>query len=144
MISNPALQEIQDRLNIVEVVGGYLSLKKAGRNFKGLCPFHSEKTPSFMIYPEKQFFICYGCGAAGDLISFVMKHEKLEFPADWKTYGKKAGHIRNQQMLDQNPDLVVAFHPDTGITPGTRDMVTRANAKGTPVKIFTYPAEPTR
>ena len=71
-------------------------------------------------------------------------YEKLEFPADWKTYGKKAGHIRNQQMLDQNPDLVVAFHPDTGITPGTRDMVTRANAKGTPVKIFTYPAEPTR
>ncbi|MDO8729676.1 MAG: DNA primase [Candidatus Omnitrophota bacterium] len=91
MISNPALQEIQDRLNIVEVIGATLSLKKAGRNFKGLCPFHSEKTPSFMIYPEKQFFICYGCGAAGDLISFVMKHEKLEFPEAVEVLARKAG-----------------------------------------------------
>jgi hypothetical protein len=71
-------------------------------------------------------------------------HEHYEFPADWATYGKKAGHLRNQQMLDQNPDLVIAFHPDTGITPGTRDMVTRAQTKGTPVKIVTYPAEPPR
>src|SRR3989338_7623638 len=91
MISNPALQEIQDRLNIVEVVGGYLSPKKAGRNFKGLCPFHSEKTPSFMIYPEKQFFICYGCGAAGDLTTFVMKHERMEFPEAVELLARKAG-----------------------------------------------------
>jgi len=91
MISHPALQEIQDRLNIVEVIGGYLPLKKAGRNFKGLCPFHAEKTPSFMIYPEKQFFICYGCGAAGDLITFLMKHERLEFPEAVELLARKAG-----------------------------------------------------
>ena len=91
MISHPALQEIQDRLNIVEIVGGYLPLKKAGRNFKGLCPFHSEKTPSFMIYPEKQFFICYGCGAAGDLVAFVMKHERMEFPEAVELLARKAG-----------------------------------------------------
>ncbi len=91
MISHPALQEIQDRLNIVEVIGGTLPLKKAGRNFKGLCPFHSEKTPSFMIYPEKQFFICYGCGAAGDLITFVMKHERMEFPEAVELLARKAG-----------------------------------------------------
>jgi len=65
-----------------------------------------------------------------------------EYPADWKAYGKRAGHLRNQQMLDQNPDLVIAFHPVTGITPGTRDMVTRAQTKGTPVKIYTYEVKP--
>ncbi len=91
MISHPALQEIQDRLNIVDVVGGYLSLKKAGRTFKGLCPFHPEKTPSFVVYPEKQFFICYGCGAAGDLVAFVMKHEHLEFPEAVRLLAEKAG-----------------------------------------------------
>lgn len=91
MISHPALQEIQDRLNIVDLIGSYLPLKKAGRNFKGLCPFHPEKTPSFVIYPEKQFFICYGCGAAGDLVTFVMKHDRLEFPEAVELLAQKAG-----------------------------------------------------
>jgi len=91
MISHPALQEIQDRLSIVDLVGGYLSLKKAGRNFKGLCPFHPEKTPSFVVYPDKQFFICYGCGVGGDLITFVMKHEQLEFPEAVELLARKAG-----------------------------------------------------
>jgi len=91
MISHPALQEIQDRLSIVDLIGGYLSLKKAGRNFKGLCPFHPEKTPSFVVYPDKQFFICYGCGVGGDLITFVMKHEHLEFPEAVELLAQKAG-----------------------------------------------------
>lgn len=91
MISHPALQEIQDRLSIVDLIGGYLSLKKAGRNFKGLCPFHLEKTPSFVVYPDKQFFICYGCGVGGDLITFVMKHEHLEFPEAVELLAQKAG-----------------------------------------------------
>lgn len=73
------------------------------------------------------------------VIAIYMGIPVQKCPADWKTYGKKAGAIRNQQMLDLNPDLVVAFHPETGITPGTRDMVTRANVKGTPVQIYTYP-----
>lgn len=91
MISHPALQEIQDRLNLVDVVGGYITLKRAGRVFKGLCPFHPEKTPSFVVYPEKQFFICYGCGAGGDMLSFVMKHEHLEFPEAVELLAQKAG-----------------------------------------------------
>ena len=91
MISHPALQEIQDRLNLVEIVGAVVPLKKAGRNFKGLCPFHPEKTPSFVVYPEKQFFICYGCGAAGDMVAFVMKHDRLEFPEAVDLLAQKAG-----------------------------------------------------
>ena len=62
------------------------------------------------------------------------------FPADWGKHGKAAGHIRNQQMLDFGPDLVIAFYPVTGITPGTKDMVRRAIAKGIPVKHVTYGA----
>lgn len=61
-----------------------------------------------------------------------------EYRADWKTHGKAAGPIRNQQMLDSKPDLVIAFHPTSGITPGTRDMVSRASMAGVPVKVVTY------
>ena len=62
-----------------------------------------------------------------------------EFPADWTTHGKRAGHIRNQQMLDEGkPDLVLAFHPVTGCTPGTRDMIQRAQQAGVPVRVVTY------
>jgi hypothetical protein len=83
-----------------------------------------------------------GADRIAKVIAIFMGIPVQEFPADWKTYGKKAGHLRNQQMLDENPDLVIAFHPSTGITPGTRDMVTRAQAKGTPVQIHTYEVKP--
>lgn len=91
MVQDPALQEMLDKISMVDLIGGYLPLKKAGRIFKGLCPFHPEKTPSFMVYPEKQFFICYGCGVGGDLITFVMKHEKVEFPEAVEILAQKAG-----------------------------------------------------
>ncbi len=91
MIPERALQEIQERLDIVEVIGGYLPLKKVGRNFKALCPFHPEKTPSFMVYAQKQIFICFGCHAGGDLIAFVMKHERLEFTEAVGLLAQKAG-----------------------------------------------------
>jgi len=73
------IEEIQSKINIVDVVGGYITLKKAGRNFKACCPFHNEKTPSFVVSPQKQIYHCFGCGAGGDMISFVMNHEHLEF-----------------------------------------------------------------
>jgi hypothetical protein len=98
-----------------------------------------EPRPTVVIEGEAR-----GADTLGKVAAIYDGIEVQKFPADWKTYGKKAGHIRNQQMLDQNPDLVIAFHPHTGITPGTRDMVTRAQAKGTPVQIVTYPAEPPR
>ncbi len=91
MIPEGALREIQDRLDIVEVIGGYLPLKRSGQNLKALCPFHPEKTASFVVYPQKQFYICYGCGAAGDLLSFVMKFERLEFPEAVELLAQRAG-----------------------------------------------------
>ncbi len=91
MMAQATAREIQDRLDIVEVIGSTVPLRRAGQNFKGLCPFHPEKTPSFVIYPQKQFFICYGCGAGGDLIAFVMKHEHLEFQEALELLAQKAG-----------------------------------------------------
>ena len=74
------IDELCDRCNIVDVVSGYVRLKKTGANYVGLCPFHSEKTPSFTVSAEKQLFKCFGCGEGGSVVSFVMKIENLSFP----------------------------------------------------------------
>jgi DNA primase len=78
--SEDIVREIRSRADIVEVISEYVSLKKRGENYVGLCPFHSEKTPSFNVNPEKQLFYCFGCGAGGNVFTFLMKKENLNFP----------------------------------------------------------------
>lgn len=85
------VDEVKAKTDIVSVVGSRVSLKKAGRNFKGLCPFHNEKTPSFMVSPELQIFKCFGCGETGDVISFIQKFEGLEFWEALESLAEKAG-----------------------------------------------------
>ena len=80
MIPQDKIDQVLDKLDIVEVLGGYIQIKKAGRNFKGCCPFHNEKTPSFVVSPDKQIYHCFGCGAGGNVIGFVMHQEQLSFP----------------------------------------------------------------
>ena len=78
--SDQIIDQVQTLNDIVEVISGYFPLKRAGRNFKANCPFHQEKTPSFIVNPDKQIFHCFGCGVGGDVFSFLMKYEQLTFP----------------------------------------------------------------
>ncbi len=86
-----AAREVKDRLAIEDVVGDYVLLKRSGRNFKGLCPFHPEKTPSFMVNPERNIYHCFGCGEGGDALSFIMKMEGLDFRETLERLARKAG-----------------------------------------------------
>ena len=77
--SDEFIDELKENVDIVDLISDYLELKKTGNRYKGLCPFHSEKTPSFFVNPDNNFYHCFGCGAGGDTISFVMEIENLTF-----------------------------------------------------------------
>nr|NIP80352.1 DNA primase [Gemmatimonadota bacterium]NIQ55365.1 DNA primase [Gemmatimonadota bacterium]NIU75570.1 DNA primase [Gammaproteobacteria bacterium]NIX45268.1 DNA primase [Gemmatimonadota bacterium]NIY09551.1 DNA primase [Gemmatimonadota bacterium] len=79
MIPDRVVEEVRERADIVEVIGEHVQLKRSGKDFKGLCPFHQEKTPSFYVVPAKGFFKCFGCGESGDVFSFLMKHLGMGF-----------------------------------------------------------------
>ncbi len=89
--SKDLIEEIRSRNDIVELIGTYVNLKRAGSNFSGLCPYHSEKSPSFTVFPATQSFYCFGCGAGGDAITFAMRSENLDYPAAVEFLAKRAG-----------------------------------------------------
>lgn len=82
---------VKQQADIVRVIGEYIRLKKSGQNFTGLCPFHSEKTPSFAVHPVKQIYHCFGCGVGGDVFKFIMEVEKLSFPEAVRAVAEKCG-----------------------------------------------------
>ena len=91
MISQNTIQEILSRLDIIDVIGGFVKLKKRGTNYLGLCPFHNEKTPSFTVSPTKEIYKCFGCGRSGNTISFIMEHEKYSYVDALKWLANKYG-----------------------------------------------------
>src|SRR5712672_1381811 len=84
-------EKVKQQADIVRVIGEYVPLKKAGQNFRGLCPFHNEKSPSFNVHPAKQIYHCFGCGEGGDVFSFLVKTQKLSFVEAVKQLAGEAG-----------------------------------------------------
>ncbi|HSD59373.1 MAG TPA: CHC2 zinc finger domain-containing protein, partial [Burkholderiales bacterium] len=91
MIPQGFVQELLNRVDIVEVVDRHVPLKRAGTNYVACCPFHGEKTPSFTVSPTKQFYHCFGCGAHGTAVGFLMEHLGMSFPEAVKDLAARAG-----------------------------------------------------
>ena len=91
MIERAVIEEILARTDLPSLIGSYVTLKRAGTNLTGLCPFHSEKTPSFTVFGGSNSFYCFGCGAGGDAITFVRRMENLEYPDAIEVLAKRAG-----------------------------------------------------
>ena len=95
-------EEIKAKVDIYSLVSQYVELKKAGKNYKGLCPFHGEKTPSFMVNPERGIFKCFGCNEGGDIFTFLEKSEGLDFSQALRSLAKRAGVTLRQ--IDISPE----------------------------------------
>ena len=96
-MARDAVAEIRERTDIIELVGGYVPLKKTGRSYKGNCPFHQEKTPSFVVFPDSQNFHCFGCGKGGDLFTFFMEIEKVDFREALRELARRAGVVLDER-----------------------------------------------
>lgn len=108
IIPTETIDEILDKVDIVEIVSSYIPLKRAGRNFRALCPFHHEKTPSFMVSADKQIYHCFGCGAGGNSLSFIMQYERLEFLEAIEMLAKRAGvEVKHSSFATKKEDLSV-------------------------------------
>lgn len=100
------LQDLKMRNDITDVVSGYVNLKRRGRNMVGLCPFHGEKTPSFNVYTENGSFYCFGCGVGGDVISFIMKIENLDYVDAVKYLAQRAGLEMPENSYDDSMSVL--------------------------------------
>ena len=114
MITQDSIEALRARLDIIDVVGSYLELRKNGANYKAPCPFHEEKTPSFVVSPQKQIYHCFGCGAGGDSIKFVMEKEKLSYPEALEklaaTYNFSLSYTDNKRQKRISTKLLEALN----------------------------------
>jgi len=100
-IPEAKIEEVRRASDIVDVISGYVRLKKRGKNFLGLCPFHTEKTPSFNVSPDRQMYHCFGCGVGGNVFTFVMEYEKVSFVEAVRTLAERAGIALPQERVDE-------------------------------------------
>jgi DNA primase len=94
------IEDIKSRLNIVDIIGKHVRLKKAGRNYKGLCPFHGEKSPSFVVSPDRQIFHCFGCQKGGTIFDFVMEYHHIDFAEALEDLANTAGVKLSRKYSD--------------------------------------------
>jgi DNA primase len=119
MISQQTIQQILSRIDIIEIIGGFVKLKKRGVNYLGLCPFHNEKTPSFTVSPVKEIYKCFGCGRSGNTISFLMEHEKYSYAEALKWLAARynveveekelSPELRQQQQVAESLYIINGF-----------------------------------
>jgi len=102
-MASGSIDAVKERVDVVDLIGSKVQLRQAGRSFKGLCPFHNEKTPSFVVYPESQSYHCFGCGKSGDIFTFVMDTENLDFRDALKQLADRAG-VQLESQLQQRRD----------------------------------------
>src|SRR6056297_2682122 len=100
MIPQSTIDQIFEATDIYDVISGYVDLKKSGSNYTGQCPFHDEKTASFMVSPSKGIFKCFGCGKGGNAVTFLMQHKNLSFPEALKILAKKYGITIKEEKQD--------------------------------------------
>lgn len=136
------LEEIRNRLPLSGVIGSRLRLTRAGREFKGCCPFHNEKTPSFYVNDDKQFFHCFGCGAHGDVIGFTMRHDRMSFPEAVESLAGQAGlqlprdtpvereKFDAEKRLHQVIDRAAAWFEEQLFSPAGREALSYLRGRG--------------
>ncbi|MGE0268356.1 MAG: DNA primase [Candidatus Omnitrophota bacterium] len=135
LIPEEIILQVIDRSDIVEIVSNYVTLKKAGRNFKGLSPFNHEKTPSFVVSPDKQIFHCFSSGIGGNVVSFVMQMERLDFPEAVRFLARKhgidiperdisggGGQKSNREIIFQANELAAAYYHDILLSDKSADV----------------------
>lgn len=106
MIDRPTVDRIMDAANIVDVISEFVSLRKAGTSFKGLCPFHDDRTPSFSVSPVKGVYKCFACGEAGNVVNFIMKHEQMTYPEALKWLARKYGiEVKERELTSEEKQL---------------------------------------
>ncbi|GAB6977246.1 DNA primase [Prevotella falsenii] len=106
MIDRPTVDRILEATNIVDVISEYVTLKKAGTSYKGLCPFHDDRTPSFSVSPAKGVYKCFSCGEAGNAVNFIMKHDQMTYPEALKVLAKKYGiEVKERELTTEEKQL---------------------------------------
>ncbi|MBE6611278.1 MAG: DNA primase [Ruminococcaceae bacterium] len=154
MISPEIKEEIKYRCDIVDVISTYVTLKRAGSNYNACCPFHSERTPSFTVFPATRSFYCFGCGAGGDVITFIMKRENLDYrsamemlanragitlPADDKRGDPEERSVKRERILSMNREAARFFHAclyDRNIGSSALGYLTGRGLSGSVIKHF--------
>jgi DNA primase len=144
MIKQEVIEQVRTQTDIVQLIGGYVPLKKVGRYYKGLCPFHSERTPSFYVNQERQTYHCFGCGVGGTAINFVMVTEKLEFPEAVRFLAKRLGITvetervsgRNQALYAICDQVCLFFEQQLPKTPAAAAYVRRRGLSAETVRRF--------
>jgi len=143
--SHAVLDEIRSRIDLVDIVSQFVSLKKAGQNWKGLCPFHTERTPSFMVNPAKGIFHCFGCGVGGDAFGFLMRQDRLSFPEAVRALAQRAAvelpeergreGDRDREDLHRAMQLALEFYTEKLWAPGGARARTYLDTRGVPPEV---------